>query len=130
MPHVLVIDDEPTIRSTLGRFFTREGWEVTTCADAAEAMTVLAHPDRPDFALVLCDARLPGASGAEFHATLAREDAALAARLVIITGDPFGATGTGPDAGVLPILEKPFEFETLRQLMRARATDASRTLTP
>ncbi|MCU0649379.1 MAG: response regulator [Gemmatimonadaceae bacterium] len=125
MPHALVVDDEPTIRSTLGRFFVREGWEVTACADADEALTLIERPDRPAFDLVLCDARLPGLSGAEFHGVLVQRDPTLAGRLVIITGDPFGAAVSAPNAPLLPVLEKPFEFEALRRLMRQRSGEAS-----
>lgn len=124
MPHALVIDDEPTIRSTLSRFFQREGWEVTTCADAAEAMAVVTGPDCPPFLLVLCDARLPGLSGAGFYRSLVEVAPALAERLVVITGDPFGADVPSLPDRPIPMLEKPFEFELLRQLMRERVAKA------
>jgi DNA-binding response OmpR family regulator len=123
VPHVLIIDDEPTIRSTLTRFFEREGWSVVACADAQEGINEVQRADRAPFALVLCDARLPGLSGAQFHDTLRTIAPALANRLVVITGDPFGSGVPTGAMGSLPMLEKPFEFDMLRQLMRERASD-------
>jgi two-component system, NtrC family, C4-dicarboxylate transport response regulator DctD len=122
MPHVLIIDDEPTILTTLTRFFGREGWDVTACADATEALAVVTRADRPSFTLVLCDARLPGTSGMEFHQTLRGIAPALADRLVMITGDPFGTPMPVTSSGALPMLAKPFEFDVLRQLMRERSS--------
>jgi DNA-binding response OmpR family regulator len=123
VPHVLIIDDEPTIRSTLTRFFEREGWSVVACADAQAGMEEVERADRSPFAMILCDARLPGVSGAQFHETLRSIAPALAERLVVITGDPFGVSVPTTERGSLPMLEKPFEFDVLRKLMRERANE-------
>jgi two-component system OmpR family response regulator len=59
---VLVVDDEPTMLDLLARCMRREGWEVYTAADAAEAAD-MATRYRPD--AVVLDVMLPGVDGPE-----------------------------------------------------------------
>jgi len=59
-PHILIVDDEETIRQHLGRLLTMHGYECTLAADAQEARRHLA---RKHFALMLCDVNMPGESG-------------------------------------------------------------------
>src|SRR5262249_1049757 len=59
---VLVVDDEPIIRDTLAEFLTQEGFVVSACATAEEAIP-LAEDRRFDVAL--CDVQLPGIDGIE-----------------------------------------------------------------
>ncbi len=40
-PRVLIIDDEPSIRAALKRFFSRRGWQVDEAADGADGLSVL-----------------------------------------------------------------------------------------
>ena len=60
--HVLIIDDEATLRQTLARVLQRAGFEVTTAASAEEGLAALAaaHVD-----LVYMDIRMPGMNGLE-----------------------------------------------------------------
>jgi CheY-like chemotaxis protein len=120
MPLALVIDDEPTIRSTLVRFLAREGWAVTPCASADEAVALLDAPAPPTPDLLLCDARLPGRSAADFLDWLAAHRPALVDRLVVMTGDPFSAAVPVRGATPPPVLHKPFEFDQLRDLLKGR----------
>lgn len=67
---ILVLDDEPTIRSLLARLLEREGYEVLTAGTGAAALVTLgAHSER--VALLVVDVKLPDMSGREFvhHAT-------------------------------------------------------------
>src|SRR5262245_10335506 len=54
---VLVVDDEPLIRDTLAEYLTQEGFHVTACADAEEA---LSQAEGRRFDVALCDVQLPG----------------------------------------------------------------------
>jgi DNA-binding NtrC family response regulator len=58
--HILVVDDEPLIRDTLTEYLTQEGFAVTGCASAEEALPLAA--ERP-FDVALCDVQLPGMDG-------------------------------------------------------------------
>lgn len=58
--HILVIDDEANIRSTLAEFMGMSGFEVDTAPDGSTGMELLGS--KP-FDLVLLDLRMPGMDG-------------------------------------------------------------------
>ncbi len=57
---ILIIDDEPNLRSTLGMILRRGGYEVTTAAHAQEALQLLINRR---FDLVFLDLKMPGMDG-------------------------------------------------------------------
>lgn len=58
--HILIIDDEASLRQTLARILQRAGFEVTTAANGAEGASLVSqHP----FDLVYLDIRMPDMSG-------------------------------------------------------------------
>lgn len=60
--HILIIDDEASLRQTLARILQRAGYEVTTAVDAKEGLAlILEHT----FDLVYSDIRMPDMSGLE-----------------------------------------------------------------
>ena len=59
---LLIIDDEPIIRESLGEFLTQEGFAVTVCGSAEDG---LMQAQNTAFDLVLCDVQLPGIDGLE-----------------------------------------------------------------
>jgi CheY-like chemotaxis protein len=58
--HVLVVDDEPRIRTMLRRYLVEEGFKVSDAADGAGMRTVLT---REAIDLVLLDLMMPGEDG-------------------------------------------------------------------
>ena len=44
MIHILVVDDEPSIRETLGGILEDEGYHVTPAEDGESGLTLLARP--------------------------------------------------------------------------------------
>lgn len=58
--HVLVVDDETTIREVLRRYLEREGFAVSEAADGNQALATIEAED-PD--LVVLDLMLPGIDG-------------------------------------------------------------------
>ena len=85
--HVLVIDDEPAVRSTLVRIFQRWGWQVREAGSGAEALEVLADRSAMATGLLLCDLKMPEMSGAEFYRILEARHPDLVRRLIFVTGD-------------------------------------------
>jgi DNA-binding NtrC family response regulator len=76
---VLIVDDEPLIRETLGEFLAQEGFRVTVCRDGEEALE-LASEQR--FAVALCDVQLPGIDGIELLERLMKIDPELFVLLI------------------------------------------------
>ena len=60
--HILIIDDEASLRQTLARILQRAGFEVTTAANGKDGMALVhEHP----FDLLYLDIRMPDMSGLE-----------------------------------------------------------------
>ena len=114
---VLVVDDEPTIRTVVRRALARDGWTVEEAADGTSALALLLDPDR-DWAAVLLDLSLPGVPGESVHARLRVERPALLPRVILSSGLP-SALG---DSRGSAVLAKPFDVAALRALVRRVAS--------
>jgi two-component system, OmpR family, response regulator VicR len=62
MPHVLLVDDEAPLRESLTYALEKEGYDVSTAADGADAIKQF-HKHVPD--LILLDLMLPEVNGME-----------------------------------------------------------------
>ena len=117
--HVLLIEDEPNIAEALRFILTRDGWQVSTLEDGAQALQALARL-RPD--VVILDLMLPGASGLDILRSL-RADALTASLPVLM----LTAKGQGRDraaaeqAGVTAFMTKPFANAEIVALVRQMA---------
>ena len=65
--HILIIDDEASLRRTMARILQREGYEVTTAANGEEGLKLVS--EQP-FDLVYSDIRMPDMSGLELLRTV------------------------------------------------------------
>jgi signal transduction histidine kinase len=112
---VLVADDEESIRAVLSRMLTDEGHQVIAVEDGAQALAVLS---RENFDLVITDLKMPEINGQELYAEIKASDAAMARRVIFITGDTLNPeTRAFIDSVDNPTLEKPFRLERLRELI-------------
>jgi DNA-binding NtrC family response regulator len=124
---ILLIDDEPDVIRSLGRFFERAGWEVHRAMTGEEGIR-LHEATRPD--LVLLDLHLPGISGMDVLEVLAARDATV----VMLTG--HGDIETAVEAmqlGAENFLAKPVELAHLaaaaaRALEKVELRRANRSL--
>jgi CheY-like chemotaxis protein len=117
---VLIVDDEPSIRLALRRFFTREGWDVAEADDGQAALDQLTTDAEADsFDLIICDLRMPGVSGLDLHESLRVSRPKLLQRLILATGDVVSADAADfVRRTSCPVLQKPFELVHLRALMQ------------
>ncbi|HSQ39757.1 MAG TPA: response regulator, partial [Anaerolineales bacterium] len=60
--HILIIDDEASLRQTMARILQRAGYEVTTAADGRDGLALISEHA---FDLVYSDIRMPDMSGLE-----------------------------------------------------------------
>ena len=72
--HVLIVEDEQIIRSTLREFLVSEGFIVAEAPTAAEALNLVRQRD---FAVAICDVRLPDGDGIQLLKRLKQMNAEL-----------------------------------------------------
>jgi two-component system nitrogen regulation response regulator NtrX len=109
MNHILVVDDESQIRTSLEEILREEGYGVAGAADAEEALTLLR--DVP-YDVVLLDIWLPGRDGLEILAEIRTWPAETRPEVVMISG--HGTIETAVKAtklGAYDFLEKPLSLE-------------------
>ncbi|WP_067814007.1 response regulator transcription factor [Actinomadura kijaniata] len=112
---VLVADDEPAVRETVGDTLSLDGYDIHTAADGAATLRAVAAL-RPD-AIVL-DVQMPGADGLEVARTL-RADGDRTPVLMLTARDAVSDRVDGLDAGADDYLVKPFAPDELRARVRA-----------
>jgi two-component system response regulator MprA len=113
--HVLVTDDERSVRSAVRRALTLEGYRVTEAEDGAQALSVVSS-DRPD-AIVL-DVMMPELDG--YQVCRALRDGGDSTPILMLTArDEIDQRVKGLDAGADDYLVKPFALEELLARLRA-----------
>ena len=118
-PTVFVVDDDEAMRRSLKWLIESTGMRVQTF-DSADAFLRAYAPDWAG--CLLLDVRMPGMSGLELQAYLARADHRLP--VVIITGHgDVSMAVKAMQAGALDFIEKPFHDEDLLRSIR-RAVEA------
>ena len=65
--HILIVDDEASLRQTLARILQRAGFEVTTTASGGEGLALL---QQQSFDLIYLDIRMPDINGLEVLKTI------------------------------------------------------------
>ncbi|MGK0302998.1 MAG: two-component system NtrC family sensor kinase, partial [Planctomycetota bacterium] len=83
---LLIIDDESLVRATIRRHAEISGWHVDDVESAEDGLSRLMAGTTPYDAIV-CDMRMPGMSGAEFHDELEKRDSQLLDHTLFVTGD-------------------------------------------
>ncbi len=108
--HVLVADDEPSVRATVRRLLERRGATVVVAADGTQAEKLLrATPS--GFQLVITDVAMPGANGYDVLG-LARETQPDVA-IILMSGYTEMLRGTGSELVPDAFLEKPFTAKAM-----------------
>ncbi len=105
---ILVIDDEPMVRSAVGRVLADEGYTVAYASDGAAALATLAEQR---FDVVLLDLMMPGMNGRQFLHAL-RRDRGDPVPVVVMTA-VHGLGQRAISLGATDVVEKPFDVDEL-----------------
>ena len=123
MPRILAVDDEPSIRRLIEVNLTREGYQVETAENGAQALAKI-RASRPD--LLVTDVMMPEMDGFELVKNI-RMDASIAdLPIIMLTAktqdrDVLGGYQVGADL----YLTKPFNPMELKQFVKRLLTDMS-----
>jgi signal transduction histidine kinase len=128
MPKVLLVDDEPSIRLTMGEFLKRAGYCVFTAADFDSAVDYRAE----DLDVAVIDINLPGKNG--IHLLQKFSGAETYRPVIMITGEPnISLIPEIVRAGAYDFIAKPITKDLLlnvvgRAAEKKRLTDEKRRL--
>jgi diguanylate cyclase (GGDEF)-like protein/PAS domain S-box-containing protein len=112
---LLLVDDEPGIRSALVRLLRRDGYRILTADSGPEGLELLAlHPIR----VIVSDQRMPGMSGTEFL-EIARQLHPATIRILLSGYTDLSVVTDGVNRGaVYKFVTKPWDDDQLRELVR------------
>ncbi|NVB80823.1 MAG: response regulator [Kofleriaceae bacterium] len=122
---ILVVDDEPMVRDTLGQVLADEGYVVDVAVDGEDALDCI-KAARPD--AILLDLMMPGMNGRQFLQAL-RNDPSYQNVPVLIMTAVHGLEVNLASIGASEVVEKPFDVDDLLNkvaLAVYRARDADR----
>jgi len=118
--NILVVDDEPSIRSAIVRYFAGLGHTVDAAGTGAEAYALL---ESRRYDTILLDLRMPDTSGDAIYRELVERDASHAGRVIFLTGDvQSDHSQQFIDATGRPRVTKPFSFDELTRVVFAQGS--------
>lgn len=117
---ILIVDDDPAIRSLLRIVIQRSGFDVDTASDGREALDLIREQR---YAVAVVDLMMPRLNGYGLVAALADVPSRPAVIVATAMSDTFI---TGLDAAVVTsIIRKPFDVEMIAAII----ADAAATVT-
>jgi two-component system response regulator FlrC len=121
-PQVLVVDDEPLVRTALSETIRRKGFDSILASDGEDALLQFRRSPTP---LIFADIRMPRMDGLEFLKQIKGVDSV--PRVVLITA--YGSVETAVQAmkeGAYDFLMKPFSAKRVEEILeRALGAGAS-----
>lgn len=114
---LLVVDDEPSVRKLLKRFFEARGFAVAVAEDGVRGWQV-ARDEQPD--LVLTDVSMPEMDGYELTRTIRRNPATASIPVILLSAHRESeAMVTGYECGADDYIAKPVDMEVLKHKIDA-----------
>jgi len=114
---VLVVEDEPAIRTLLCRALRKAGYCVLEASDGEEALALAAEHGADGIRLLLTDVVMPRMGGAALARVLQGKHPGL--KVLYMSGNAELQGAAEAPAAVLPLLQKPFNTRQLFQSVAA-----------
>ena len=116
-PSLLIVDDEPSIRSVLERAFSKAGFAVVAVSTGEAGLSEIKR-NKPD--IVILDLNMPGISGQDVCREIRRNPASEGVAVLIITGRiAEGLPASLLDQGADDYVSKPFDLLELVARVKA-----------
>ena len=115
--HILAIDNEPSVTTSLGWVFGPPRYQLNTVASGAAALAAIDAADQP-FDVIIVDQKMPNLTGAELVATL--RERGVPSRIIVLSAHLTDEDRkTYEELGVQVIFEKPPDITKLRAAVDA-----------
>jgi two-component system, NtrC family, response regulator PilR len=114
IPHLLVVDDELSMRELLDVMLTKEGYRVTCAESGRKAISLI---EKTEFDLLLCDIRLGDITGIDVLKALRNQNK----DTVVIMISAYATTEAAVEAmneGAYDFVPKPFNNEELKHTIK------------
>jgi DNA-binding NtrC family response regulator len=111
---ILIVDDEMSVRQSLGEWFLEDGFEVETAEDGNLALQKMEHGP---YDIVLVDLKMPGMDGIALQKRIREIDSR--ATVIILTA--YASVDTAVEAlklGAFDYVTKPVDPDDLSNLVR------------
>ncbi|WP_335936377.1 response regulator transcription factor [Streptomyces sp. PTD5-9] len=118
MPHVLLIEDDVSVRDGMELVLRRHGYGVDTAATGEQALALLAGEQGARVELAVVDLMLPGMDGFEVCRRIRARSATLPVIMLTARGDDHDIV-TGLEAGADDYVVKPVTAPVLQARIRA-----------
>ncbi|MET7757429.1 response regulator transcription factor [Streptomyces sp. NPDC005389] len=118
MPHVLLIEDDASVRDGMELVLRRHGYDVDTAATGEEALALLDAPAGARIELAVLDLMLPGMDGFEVCRRVRARTTTLPVIMLTARGDDHDIV-TGLEAGADDYVVKPVTAPVLEARIRA-----------
>jgi DNA-binding response OmpR family regulator len=105
VPHILVVEDDPSVRGLLQTLLIAEGYDVATASDGLAGL-VKASSHRP--ALILLDLMMPDLGGVRVLEELHDNPATAEVPVVVVTGKLDAVPALAQQLGEASVFAKPF----------------------
>jgi two-component system, cell cycle response regulator CpdR len=125
MAHLLIVEDDPSVRTLAARALESAGHQVTLAEDGEEGLAKIGESGRR-LDLVVSDIRMPGIDGIEMARSAAQRFPHL--RILLMTGYADQRERAAELSGtVLGVLQKPFTLAEIRDRVAVALAEASAT---
>jgi CheY-like chemotaxis protein len=118
--HILVVEDDESIRFSLAETLRLEGYAVSEAEHGRAALERIGDVAQPPISLILLDLMMPVMNGWEFLEARKGDDRLSAIPVVVISA----AGRRPPDVGHEAYLRKPVELEELLNVVRQHVSSA------
>jgi len=109
-PHVLVVEDDPSVRGLLQTLLLAEGYDVATASDGLSGL-VKASRRKPS--LILLDVMMPDLGGMRVLEELEADPALADVPVIIVTGKLDAVPALSEKLGESSVFAKPFSVAEL-----------------
>jgi len=116
--HVLIADDDPTLRLLLEAAFRKDGWQVSQASDAVQAVMMAGRAPQPD--LILLDLNMPAGSGMKALERIRLSTRTKGIPVVVVSGAlaEYGMRERAEELKVWALVEKPVDPDALVEQAR------------
>jgi len=111
---VLVVDDEELVTMLVEGILEGEGFDADFVTNGEDALSLI---KKGEYSFIICDIKMPQMNGKEFYRRVKEMNAALAGRMLFMSGDTSPETIEFVNSTGNRILAKPFKIDEFRDAL-------------